>query len=276
MERRSGESGGGDFAFLQTDAFSIKTLAETCRQYASQNSRLDFLVLTQGMATLQGYTGTDSGLDQKLVLHHFGRMACMMSLKELLQGTAAAGVDVRVLSVLSAGVHSPYREYKTDPLLKERYSVSNAANYAGFAQDLCLDAFSRDMPGVSVIHASPGFVRTNWGTELPLLLRWMVRMLQVFGKSEAQCGEQMCTALLTDQFGGGGFKLMGPTGKPASKTNLHNDETMNFMWQVTRDAVEPHLSAADHVLKYNVQGFRAADSAHAPRINPRSDSPMDR
>jgi hypothetical protein len=103
----------GEFDFMSVDAFSIKALADACAAYARSSSRLDYLVLTQGMATIQGYTPTDSGLDQKLVLHHFGRMASILALRDLLTTTSGKdGADVRVLSVLSAGVHSPLAAYK--------------------------------------------------------------------------------------------------------------------------------------------------------------------
>ena len=40
---------------------------------------------------------------------------------------------------------------------------------AGFYNDLGLDSFARqpENKNVTFIHAAPGFVNTNWGTELP-------------------------------------------------------------------------------------------------------------
>uniref|UniRef100_A0A7S1X7P1 Protochlorophyllide reductase n=1 Tax=Tetraselmis chuii TaxID=63592 RepID=A0A7S1X7P1_9CHLO len=232
----------GEFDFMSVDAFSIKALADACAAYARSSSRLDYLVLTQGMATIQGYTPTDSGLDQKLVLHHFGRMASILALRDLLTTTSGKdGADVRVLSVLSAGVHSPLAAYKQDPILRNNYSIKNAADFAGFAQDLCLDGVSRETPGVAFVHAAPGFVRTNWGSEFPSALRWMVRGLQVFGKSEAACAAEMGKALVDPRYAGG-FHLMGPTGNPVPKTKIHNDEAVEFMWKATKDAVLPAMT----------------------------------
>ena len=232
----------GDFQFLQTDAFSLRRLAETCRSFSSKHDRLDTLVLTQGMATIQGYTPTDSGLDQKLMLHHFGRIACIIEMQQLLNATAATGADVRVLSVLSAGVHSPFQQYATDPILRNNYSVSNAANFAGFAQDLCLDACARENPSLTLMHACPGFVRTSWGTELPAVMRWAVRGLQRFAKSEEACAEVMAGALMSSDFKGG-FRLVSQTAAPAPETSLHSDEAVSFMWKATKDAIMPHLQA---------------------------------
>ena len=195
------------------------------------------------MATIQGYTPTDSGLDQKLMLHHFGRMACILELQGILNATAATGAaDVRVLSVLSAGVHSPFKQYTTDPILRNNYSVSNAANFAGFAQDLCLDAYARENPSLTLMHACPGFVRTSWGTELPTVLRWAVRGLQRFAKSEDTCAEAMVGPLMSSDFKGG-FRLVSQNATPAPKTSLHSDEAVSFMWKATKDAIMHHLQA---------------------------------
>ena len=43
-----------------------------------------------------------------------------------------------------------------------------------------MDALSRDPAnaGVTFAHAAPGFVATNWGTDLPWAMRAVVRCLQ--------------------------------------------------------------------------------------------------
>ena len=58
----------------------------------------DVVVLSQGMATIQGFTPTAEGLDEKLALHYWSRAAFLIGLLPRLAG------DARVLTVLSAGV----------------------------------------------------------------------------------------------------------------------------------------------------------------------------
>ena len=112
-----------------------------------------------------------------MALHYYGRMSFIVNLLPLLRAAPAP----RVLSVLSGGVHSPHAAYAGDPTLKDSYSLSAAANAAGFYNDLGLDALSRlpENAGVTFAHASPGFVNTRWGTEMPWYVRGLVRMLQV-------------------------------------------------------------------------------------------------
>lgn len=45
--------------------------------------------------------------------------------------------------------------------------------------------------GVSFIHACPGFVATSWGTEMPWLVKRLVRALQRFGRSKEDAGESL-------------------------------------------------------------------------------------
>ena len=61
---------------------------------------------------------------------------------------------------------------------KGAYSIKNAADAAGFYNDIFLDSFSRRFSGATFLHVAPGFVSTNWGTEMPCALRCLVRCLQ--------------------------------------------------------------------------------------------------
>ena len=75
------------------------------------------------------------------------------------------------------------------------YSIPTAANAAGFYNDLGMDALSlkEDSAGSGVVfvHAAPGFVNTNWGTEMPWYIRWPVRAMQVGTSSlRAHCAKR--------------------------------------------------------------------------------------
>lgn len=59
--------------------------------------------------------------------------------------------DKIVLNILSAGVHSSYTKFD-DIELNKNYSISNAANAAGFYTDLALDKLSRLHPQISFQH----------------------------------------------------------------------------------------------------------------------------
>lgn len=138
------------------------------------------------MATFQGFTPTTEGIDQKLALHYFSRVAFIDRLMPLLE----ASDDARVMTVLSAGVHSPYKHFQDDfELSKGNYSLRNAADAAGTYNDIAVDMLAREHKKVTFFHAAPGFVNTNWGTEMNVFVRGLVRLIQPLGTSIKDIGE---------------------------------------------------------------------------------------
>lgn len=230
--------------FYACDAFSLANVAETAKLIMSKHEKIDALVLTQGMATTQGFTPTSEGNDQKLTLHYYSRIAMTNGLLPALRkSTASKGATV--LSVLSGGIHSPYKKYEEDPDLKNNYSVKNAADYAGFYNDLGFDqmALNEKNQNINFVHASPGFVNTNWGTEFNFILRGLVRCMQPLGKSASDCAEYMVgNTILASDAGGTlpekngkttGLIVMGEDGSSKGVTDLHSESSRNFIWEHT-------------------------------------------
>jgi len=221
----------GKHSFVSCDGSLLSNVASFSKEFASSHPRLDYLVVTQGIATTQGRTETPEGLDVKMSLHYYARMAFIQTLLPLMTGD-----DPRVLTVLSAGVHKPFPGYKTDPDLKTTYSLVNAANAAGFYNDLGVESLALEHPTVSFIHAAPGTVNTNWGTELPLLFRGLVRLIQPLFRSIDDCGEYMSCALLDPEYKGG-WSLMGDHGQKVAPTPLQA-EAREFVWTHTQDVLK--------------------------------------
>jgi len=161
--------------FYNVDAFSLKDISRVTREISSKHPVIDAVILTQGMATMQGYTPTKEGNDEKMTLHYFSRVAMVLGLLPALRQSAAEchhqnkNDDGRmkkgpvVMSVLSGGVHSVYKKMYEDFSLEKNYSIKNAADAAGFYNDLALDVIALDErnKGINFVHASPGFVNTN-------------------------------------------------------------------------------------------------------------------
>jgi len=219
------------FSFVKCDVQELRNVKDFVAKFNEGHSTLDFLVLSQGIATIQGRTETKEGLDQKMSLHYYSRMEFISQLLPALEKAESS----RVLSVLSGGVHGVYSKYAEDPELRENYSLQNAANAAGFYNDLGLDSFSKEHPKVAFIHSGPGFVNTNWGTELPTLLRGMVRLLQPLGKSPQDCAEFMCEALFDPELKPG-FHLRGSSGQSVNVTKDH-EQARDTVWKHTKDVL---------------------------------------
>ena len=228
--------------FVRLDASLLRECYVAAPRILGGAPALDALVLTQGIATLQGFTPTArEGLDEKLALHVFSRAALIDALLPAL----LAAPSPRVLSVLSAGVHAadaaayaPVLAAGGEALLLARtgdYSLKRAADLAGLYNDVLADELARRHPGAGFVHAAPGMVATNWGTELPLPLRLVVRALQAlpfFARSFRDAGEAMCAPLIAAQLPGDalagvagaglpGALLMGADAQPVKRTGAH-------------------------------------------------------
>lgn len=238
---------GGVHSFVKCDAFDLKNIKSCAADIAKKaETGVDVLVVSQGMGSIQTFTPTVDGNDEKLTLHWWGRAAFINELLPLLR----KGGDSKVISVLSGGVHSPYAKMKEDPELKNHYSVPNAANFAGFYNDLGMDAFSQreENRGVSFVHAAPGFVNTNWGTEMPFYIKGPIRLLQpMLGKSAALCAEYMLDPIWSSQaelkrkWGMEKNKnmvmVMGEKSEVKSVTKEHSEENVSFVWETTKEVL---------------------------------------
>ena len=226
----------GGHSFIACDASRIASVRAVAAAVAAQHPTLDALVLSQGIASIAGRTETPEGLDVKLTLHYFGRVEFIRQLLPALRAAPAPAV----LSVLSAGVHSPY--YGDDFELRGNYSLKHAADASGSYNDAALDALSREGGNerVAFIHAFPGFVATSWGTELPAAARGIVRCLQWFATPAANYAEFAFNALTKPRqqpspggAGGGGFFPIDSTGG-AARTPKGHDDHRDAVWAKTR------------------------------------------
>mmetsp|Transcript_14717 Transcript_14717/g.32792 ORF Transcript_14717/g.32792 Transcript_14717/m.32792 type:complete len:322 (-) Transcript_14717:1461-2426(-) len=241
--------GGGPHEFRSCDAFSLKDVKECADGIVKDKGTVDALVMTQGMATVQGFTPTEEGNDEKLTLHCYSRFAFAYLLLPALRNSVMEGGPV-VMSVLSGGVHSPFRGYKTDPELKDTYSIKNAADAAGYYNDLFFDALSRKAGNGSInfIHSAPGFVNSNWGTEMPWYLRGVIRCMQPLGKTTTECAEFMADPVLRSAAGEqmldrpdgakDGVFIMNEDATAGKLTKEHTADALDTVWKTVSDVLK--------------------------------------
>ena len=234
----------GSHAFVPCNAFLLADVARAAAAAQPEASPpLDLLVLSQGMATLQGFTATSEGLDEKLALHYWGRVAATRALLPQLRRAPAPVV----LSVLSGGVHSPYAAWREDLELSQgRYSLPNAANAAGLYNDAAAEAQAREAGNEAVLflHAAPGFVNTRWGVEMPWFVRALVRAIQPLGRSPEACAEALLAPVAARAAGptGGGWGIVDQNGRPAAPTPAQG-EAREGVWAGTRAVLTRVLGA---------------------------------
>jgi NAD(P)-dependent dehydrogenase (short-subunit alcohol dehydrogenase family) len=186
-----GRLNGQENAFLACDLSLVKEAVKLANEF---DSPLDYLVLSSGIATIQGRTETPEGLDVKMSLHYYSRVAMARTFAQTNQ-------HLSCMFILSGGVHSPYLE--SDLGLVSNYSLSHAANAAGFYTDIACQALSEEFPSIRVVHAAPGIVSTSWGTEMPWYLKGPIRFLQAtpLMTTPEDCAEKLGPGLIAAEPG---------------------------------------------------------------------------
>lgn len=220
------------FEFIRCNAeilSNIKSFADTLIQ---GSNNLDILVLSQGIASIDGYTPTTEGIERKLAIHYYGRVAFMKCLLPLMVNSPTP----QIMTILSAGVHSPYQLYESDPDLKENFSIKNAADAAGFYNDIAVEMMSHEHPRATFIHTAPGIIKTNWGSEFPWFIRYPLRLIQCTFRSPEDCAEAHLYGLLLPESTAGGFLLLSPEAERARVTPLH-DTAKDFIWRHTKEVL---------------------------------------
>jgi NAD(P)-dependent dehydrogenase (short-subunit alcohol dehydrogenase family) len=246
----------GQYEMFLCDASSMKSIRSTCEQIEKKYTKLNYCVMSQGIATIEGRNETDEGIDKKMALHYYGRVMFVNELAPIFKRTAKTE-DVRVVSVLSGGVHSPIASLDDLPL-KKTYSIANAANAAGFYNDLAFDQLSLEFSGpvgsrISFIHAAPGFVNSNWGNSFPWYLKYVVKALKIFAKDPQDYGRVLISNMISEDMGApqtlhgnstrAGFHLMNSSGKQAKTTSLHNDLYREAIWKHTKEVLAQATSS---------------------------------
>jgi NAD(P)-dependent dehydrogenase (short-subunit alcohol dehydrogenase family) len=151
-------SKGAKYEFVECDVMLMKNIRRTTEDLRQRLPKVNFLVLSPGILTMQGRTETEEGIDKKLALHYYARwrftyecvvVLCAVfagcsrvcSLIPLLQKATDAGEDAKVMTVLSAGIEGGPIDLN-DLGLKKNYTLSNTAKSASTYNDLMIQVCS--------------------------------------------------------------------------------------------------------------------------------------
>lgn len=122
------------YEFVPCDVSLMKNVQECTESISRRVPKLNFLVLSPGIMTMQGRTETVEGIDVKLALHYYGRWKFVEGMLPSLLKAKEDGEDARVMSVLAAGLGGPIDLEDLD--LKKGYSLKAAADTATTNNDI--------------------------------------------------------------------------------------------------------------------------------------------
>ncbi|KAK7002399.1 hypothetical protein R3P38DRAFT_2648108 [Favolaschia claudopus] len=227
--------------FVECDVTSMKTVHRVAETLRTRFPKVNFLVLTTGVATLDGRTETEEGIDRKLALHYYGRWRFIRDLVPSLEEAHEAGEDAKVISVLAAGRGG---EIDLEDLgLKKHYSVANAHTSGTTYNDLMVKDFAARHPGLTFIHSYPSIVTTDVLKKSPnrslrIANTFLVPLLRPFTYNAETCGEHQLYALLSAGPGAVRTKDNGDDMGWASNY-FGSEEAMRKLWEHTEEVTSP-------------------------------------
>ncbi|KAG9046095.1 hypothetical protein FS837_005082 [Tulasnella sp. UAMH 9824] len=216
------------YEFVECDATLMKNVVKAAEEVkhkigdADGKSKLNYLVLSQGIMTMNGFNPTSEGIDKKMALHFYSRWKFVDELLPLLEKASSDGEEARVMSILAPGTCGALDT--TDFGLKKNYSVTRAGRQAPGYNDNFIAEYAARHPNVSFIHIMPGFVNTPLSQGLPWYFKPLISAANIFSRSISDCGEYMTSALLNPAYKTGGFWLNQDGDSIAARRLYVDDE----------------------------------------------------
>jgi len=231
----------GAYDFRTIDCSLMKDVQRFSQQYKEEFKQLNYLIISAGFMTTQGRTETKEGIDQKLAVHYYSRWFLIKELLPLLEATADAGQDARVMSVLAATKGGPAPE--DDFGLKTHYSLRNADKTGPFHNDLMVEEFASRHPKIPFTHIFPGFVNTPLATRphMPWYARWAAKAVSPFGTSILDCGQMMTYGLLRKETAKGWALLDSHGNIYPHPLKAQTEDMRKKVWKHTEELVDSAL-----------------------------------
>ncbi|KAG8992538.1 hypothetical protein FRB94_011514 [Tulasnella sp. JGI-2019a] len=216
------------YEFIQCDVSLMKSVADTASTIRARVGSLNYLVLSQGIMTMQGFTPTAEGIDMKLALHFYSRWKFVHELIPLLEKAKSEGQEARVMSIFNSSWGAPLDE--TDLGLKKKYSLSSAAAQGITYNNLMVEEYSKQYPQMSFTHIDPGAINTPLATRN---MHWTLK--PIFGvfalalTSLRDCGEWMLYPLLSPIYRQGAFYLDNHGEQVSQKKVFTSEAARNIL-----------------------------------------------
>ncbi|TFK46512.1 NAD(P)-binding protein [Heliocybe sulcata] len=225
-------SNGSLHEFVECDVTLMKNIQKTTSGLRSRSSKLNFLVLSPGVVSMAGRTETEEGIDRKMALHYYARWKFTNDLMPLLKKAKDAGEEASVMSILGPGRGGPMDV--NDLGLKDTYTVANAAKAANTYNDLMMESFAEQNPGIGFTHMHPGGVRTDILKNSQLPMKSLLELMAYpFTTAPEDAAQFMLHSLLEGGRQGGLFRR-NPKAEDIGREKLFGgEEERKKLWEHT-------------------------------------------
>ncbi len=243
------QSGNSNIALLMADLSSLVSIRELANQIKATYSRLDILINCAGAIYKQRQLSPDN-IELTFALNHLNYFFLTTELLDLIRASSPA----RIINVASEA-HRPntidfddiqwqkrrYVGYEGDIFRPTAYGQAKLGNVL-FTREL---ARRLEGSGVTANCLHPGFVNSNFGTNIPGLLTWLFKLigpLRISPKKGAATAVYLATSPQVAGVSGQYF-----VKKKVAKSSSASQDAVaaKRLWEMSESMIEQALAAAD-------------------------------
>ncbi|ESK94852.1 hypothetical protein Moror_14125 [Moniliophthora roreri MCA 2997] len=178
--------------FIQCDVTLMKNIQKATEELSK--GKINYLVMSPGYITVKDRDESEEGIDRKLAVHYYARWKFINDLLPALKKAKEMGEDAKVFSVLGAGQGGSINV--NDLGMRQVYSKMAVKKAGPTYNDLMMEEFSSRNPGITFIHAWPGWVRTPIGSQhadsavvrgVSTMLNGILRPLMMSAETSGEC-----------------------------------------------------------------------------------------
>ncbi len=212
-------SPGAVVSFAQIDLADIPAVAEAARRIGTERDRLDILVNSAGLVSMQRTT-TPSGAETMFGVNHLGHFALTGHLLPLLRNSA----DARVVSIVGTAYRGATMNF--DDLNSEQsFNAMKAGGQSMLAKVLFVTELQRrsDAHGWNLksVAADPGFARTGLIRNAPGPMKLFVGIMgSLLGQSAADGAGPALVGAIGDAAPGGYYAPSSGLRGPAIRKDI--------------------------------------------------------
>ncbi|PPQ76942.1 hypothetical protein CVT24_009031 [Panaeolus cyanescens] len=225
----------------------MKKVQQAAEEILKKHNKINYLILSPGFMTTQGYTPTPEGIDRKLAVHYYGRWKFINDLLPALNKAKEGGEEAKVLSVLGAGQGGSVNPDDFGLQKPGAYTTAAAGLVTPTYNDLMMQKFAALNPSLTFIQSYPGAVNTSILSSSPSgLLRTMsvlTPVLSPFLTNPRDCGAYMWHGIYKTATTPGAWRI-GPKGNNLKDYRIFGDEAQREkLWEHTTNAINEALSS---------------------------------
>ena len=244
---------GLSISFIKCDMSTLSSVQTAAKEFVAAHTRLDVLVANAGNMLMEP-TLTEDGFPVEFQTNHVGHALLIKILIPLLNKTAEAGGDVRIVNLSSRAYQQTpvggidFETLRTDQTKLGSFMNSINPGYAWarygqskLANMLYADALARKYPNITAVSVHPGFIFTQLFDGVSFLHKLPVYFLAMGNTlNEEEGAHSQLWAATTPKDKIKTRTYYEPVGKDVKRTTSYSkdQELSEKLWTWTQEALK--------------------------------------